>query len=117
MITGMVTEEGDPEVTLAVAGRDWPATIDTGFNGDLQLPEDCRGSLSAKYRGRVTWLLANNQRIEEETYLARVAFDGEVVPAMVSFGSAREVLIGTHFLRKHRLTIDFVARTVLLERS
>ena len=117
MITGTVSREGDPVVTIAVCGRDWPAIIDTGFNGDLQLPEDCRSSLPAKYAGRVSWLLANKQRIEEDTYLVRLRFDGELVPAMANFAPASELLIGTHFLRKHRLTIDFAARTVRLKRA
>lgn len=116
MITGTVTQEGEPVVTISVGGRDWAAIIDTGFNGDLQLPEDCRVSLAVTYAGRATWILANNQRIEEDRYLAEVLFDGQMVPVMVSFAPAVEALIGTHLLRRHRLTIDFDARTVLLEK-
>ncbi len=39
MIQGTVTTDGIPTVSLVVAGKTWPATVDTGFNGDLELPE------------------------------------------------------------------------------
>jgi predicted aspartyl protease len=116
MIDGIVTEDGDPVITLNVGGRDWPALIDTGFNGDLQLPEDCRGSIPLTLAGRVSSILANNDVIEEDTYLTTIPFDGEVVIPTVTFVVGNEVLIGTNFLCGHRLIIDFVMRTVRLER-
>ena len=36
MIVGTVSADGVPTITLSVAGQDWPAVIDTGFNGDLE---------------------------------------------------------------------------------
>ena len=41
------------------------ATIDTGFNGDLELPESLRKSLNAHYVGQATSALAGGQTIEE----------------------------------------------------
>ena len=38
MLEGVVDEKGLPVVTLLIAGQEWKATIDTGFNGDLELP-------------------------------------------------------------------------------
>ena len=116
MIAGTVTAEGEPLITMVIAEREWPAVIDTGFNGDLQLPDECRKSLKARWAGRSTWLLANNQSVEEDRYLSQVEFDGDVIPVMIGFCSAAEILIGTHLLRRHRLNIDFVARTVFVER-
>ena len=46
MIAGSVSNDGVPVITLEVAGQDWSAIIDTGFNGDLELPEALRGELS-----------------------------------------------------------------------
>ena len=31
---GTVSDIGVPIITLSVAGQEWTATIDTGFNGD-----------------------------------------------------------------------------------
>jgi hypothetical protein len=41
---------------LPIAGRDWPATIDTGFNGDVELPDALRDPLNAQFVGRATAL-------------------------------------------------------------
>lgn len=37
MLVGIVTAAGEPMVQLPVGGQDWPAVVDTGFNGDLDL--------------------------------------------------------------------------------
>jgi predicted aspartyl protease len=42
------------------------AIIDTGFNGDLELPESLRISLKVRFVSRVTSLLAAGQSIEED---------------------------------------------------
>lgn len=39
MIYGTVSDVGVPTIILPIAGQEWSATIDTGFNGDLELPE------------------------------------------------------------------------------
>ncbi len=39
MIRGTVSADGVPTITVSIAGQDWIAIIDTGFNGDLELPE------------------------------------------------------------------------------
>ena len=44
-------------------------------------------------------------------------FDGETVIAEASFVADAPVLLGTGMLRLHRLDVNFVARTVLLERA
>jgi predicted aspartyl protease len=60
MISGSVSDEGELIVDIAIAGQVWPGVIDTGFNGDVLLPEACRSSLSLKFRGAERWILANN---------------------------------------------------------
>lgn len=58
MIEGVVTEAGVPVVRLPVAGREWMATIDTGFNGGLELPEVIFAKLSPRFYSRSKTLLA-----------------------------------------------------------
>jgi hypothetical protein len=43
-------------------------------------------------------------------------FDGEVLAAEATFVPDDSILIGTGLMSQYRLTIDFVAGTVLLER-
>ncbi len=114
---GIVAADGTPMITLTMAGQDWPAIIDTGFNGDLELPERLRNTLQVRYAGRVTSTLAGGQTIEEDIYLVVFPFDGLNLLVEVTFVSGSQILIGTHLLRDYRLQIDFVSKSVLLERA
>ena len=117
MILGIVSAAGVPTITLSIAGQDWPTIIDTGFNGDLELPDALRDVLNARYVGRVTSALAGGQSVEEDVYLVEFLFDGQVIQAEATFASSSQILIGTHLLREYCLQIDFVRKTVQLERA
>ena len=117
MIHGTVSTSRVPTITLTVAGQEWTATIDTGFNGDLELPETLRNTLNPRYIGRVISVLAGGQTIEEELYRVNFPFDGEMISAEATFVVSSEILIGTRLLREYRLQIDFVRRTVVLEKA
>jgi len=75
VIQGTVTTDGVPTVSLAVAGKTWPATVDTGFNGDLELPEALRPFVNARFLAPTEWLLAGGGRIVEDTYEVDFPFD------------------------------------------
>jgi predicted aspartyl protease len=116
VIRGVVTDEDVPTVKLTVAGQEWEATIDTGFNGDLELPEALRPHVNPRLVAQVRSLLAGGQTLVEDSYLVDFPFDGRIIRADATFVPGPEILIGAHFLREYRLEINFVARTVLLER-
>jgi predicted aspartyl protease len=116
VIAGSVNRDGVAVLALAVAGQSWPAIIDTGFNGDLELPQSLRPHLSARFKGRYRSLLAGGQSIVEDTYRVAIPFDGQTVVAEATFVAGGEILIGTHLLRRYRLEINFPAQTVLVER-
>jgi predicted aspartyl protease len=101
---------------LVVAGQPWRAIIDTGFNGDLELPDSFRFSVHPRYRGRTQSILAGGQAVVEDYYQVDFPFDGEAVLAEATFVPGNEILIGTQLLQRHRLEINFPAGTVLLER-
>ena len=115
MILDAVDDQGVPILRLTLAGRTWPAIVDTGFNGDLELPDALRGPLDARPHDRITSMLAGAQWIEEDSFLVDFPFDGQVVLAEATFAPGKEILLGTHLLHRHRLAIDFVARTVVVE--
>lgn len=116
MIRGMVSADGVPTITLPIVGQNWMATIDTGFNGDLELPFVLRNALNSRYVGRVISALAGSQTIEEDVYLVDFPFDGRVIQAETTFVTGYQILIGTHLLREYHLQINFVSKTVELER-
>ena len=117
MIQGTVSASRVPTITLTIAQQEWIATIDTGFNGDLELPETLRNALNPRYIGRVISVLAGGQTIEEELYRVNFRFDGKMISAEATFVVSNEILIGTRLLREYRLQIDFVKRTVILEKA
>ena len=114
-MAGTVSADGVPVIMLPIAGQLWQGIIDTGFNGDLELPEGLRSSVHARFIGRMTASLASGQHSEEDLYLVDFPFDGQLVEAEATFVSDQEILIGTRLLRSYRLEIHFPARTVLLE--
>ena len=116
-MAGTVTHDGVPIIMLLVAGQTWPGIIDTGFNGDVELPETLRLALRPRFIGRIASVLAGGQRVEEDAYLVDFPFDGQTVRAEATFVPGGEMLLGTQLLQQYRLEIHFPARTVLLERA
>jgi predicted aspartyl protease len=116
LIVGTVSDDDAPVVTLELADRDWPAIVDTGFNGDFELPDELRPLLPHEYMGKTISILAAGQRVEEGAYYVEVPFDGELVSAEVTFVPGSQILIGTRLPRHHRLEVNFPGRTVTIER-
>jgi predicted aspartyl protease len=116
VLTGTVSDDGVPQILLAMAGQPWPAIIDTGFNGELELPDHLRQAVNARFIGRIPVALGGGQHIEEDLYLVDFPFNGESLLVEAAFVPGQEILLGTHLLRRYRLEIDFPARTVRLER-
>jgi len=47
----MIDGDGVPTIDLEVDGRSWRATVDTGFNGDLELPHGLGRAVNARFFG------------------------------------------------------------------
>jgi len=71
-MAGTVTLDDIPVVMLPVAGKSWMAIIDTGFNGDLELPELLRTHFSPRSRGEVVSALAAGQLVTERVLSHRI---------------------------------------------
>ena len=115
MIAGTVGTDGVPVIPLQIGDRQWRAVIDTGFNGDLELPEALRSDLNARFIGRTRFLLAAGHSAVEDTFLVNFPFDGETVLAEATFRAGAEIRVGTGMLKQHRLEIHFPNRTVTLQ--
>lgn len=117
MIAGTVSDDGVPIVPVIVAGRKWLAIVDTGFNGDLELPEDLRGRLNDRPVGRVKSALAAGRVIEEDAFSVDFLFDGQPIRAIATFVPDSQILIGTNLLRDYYLQIGFRQKLLSLERE
>jgi predicted aspartyl protease len=115
VIEGVITPGGVPVIPITIHGQSWSAIIDTGFNGDLELPTSLQPFLNARFLCRNRSLLAAGQIVEEDSYLVDFPFDGRIELAEATFAPGEELLIGTHLLRRHVLTIDFPAQTLRLD--
>jgi hypothetical protein len=49
LIQGIVTEDGVPGIEVDVGTHRWRAIVDTGFNGELELPERLRPQVNARF--------------------------------------------------------------------
>ena len=116
MIVGSVDADGIPVLALPVGGQSWRAIVDTGFNGDLELPDALRAFVNPRYRGRTESILAGAQSVFEDYFRVDFPFDGRTVLAEATFVPGNEILIGTQLLQGYRLEINFSTGTVLLER-
>jgi predicted aspartyl protease len=114
---GRVTDDDTPVIVLEIAGRKWAAIVDTGFNGDFELPEMLRSLLPHERMGQTLSYLAGGQQILEDAFLVEIPFDGEIVLAEISFVPGDQILIGTRVMRDHRFEIDFPSQTLRLERA
>lgn len=117
MIVGTVTARRIPMISITIDGVSYRAVIDTGFNGDLELPESLRAQVAARLLAQSLSHLAGGVSIVEDIYLVDFPFDDQTVEAEASFVDGDEILIGTKLLKQHRLEIDFVKRTVRIETS
>ena len=115
MISGVVSSDGTPTIEVMVADSRWTAVIDTGFNGDLELPVQLKPQLKVRPAGQVMSFLAGGQTISEDSFAVEFPFDGQLVEAEASFVESEEILLGTRLLREYRLTVDFPQWTVTLE--
>ncbi len=115
MIEGAVTTDGLPTIDLEIDGSLWSAVVDTGFNGDVELPTALRESVDARFAFRGRSFLAAGQSVEEDFYLVNFVFDGKTVTAEATFSESASILVGTQLLEDYRLEIDFPKKIVILQ--
>ena len=115
MITGYVSADYAPIIEVEAAGKRWTALVDSGFNGDLELPLALKPAVNARFLERIHSRLAGGQTIEEEAFVVDFPFDGRVHRASATFVAGDEILIGMHFLRRYRLVIDVPQRSLVID--
>ena len=115
MIEGRIDDRGVPVIEIIFAGRAWTATIDTGFNGYLELPEELLHAVSARFLCTSESLLAGGNIVTEDQYAVHFPFDGSVRRVRATFAPGDGILIGTRMLMPYRLPVDFPDGRVWLE--
>jgi predicted aspartyl protease len=113
---GEVDSRGTPVVRLSIAGREWTAVIDTGFDGFVLIPTVLASEFKSRLLGDAELVLSGGQVVRQKMFALDFPFDGETRPVRAIFAPVQELLVGTQLLSSHRLEINFVTRSVLLEK-
>lgn len=112
------------EVVIAVGVEDASGTVqfievvmDTGFTGDLVLPQGTIGRLGLRFVGRRSVILAGGERSFANAFTALVHWRGRRRNAIV-LDSASESLLGMSLLEGSKVTMNVqIGGSVLIEET
>ena len=121
MISGIILDNGTPVIELKVRGSQQELTVegilDTGFNGFLCLPIFLAVQLGLALTDTITSELADGTIVDDELVFAGQAeWDGVMMDVTITLTRSEDVLIGTALLAGYRLELDYVARTISIEK-
>ncbi|MBL7073614.1 hypothetical protein ISS37_00030 [candidate division KSB1 bacterium] len=118
MIKGFVNEHEEPiiELTLILRNepRNFPAVIDTGFNGYISVPEKHVKSSDWLFMGYEEYELASGEIVKAKTYLGNIVFDEKQMPTFILSSTSKDILIGTRLLGTKTLFINFIDKKVVI---
>jgi clan AA aspartic protease len=119
-IVGRINEAPEPVVTLRLVGGpsgefEVECVVDTGFTGALVLPRAVIEQLSLPVVTHEEFSMVGGVRDSADVALAQVHWLGEIRRVDVIVKDAH--LVGAALLAGTRLTVDYAAGTVLIERK
>lgn len=90
------------------------AWVDTGFTGELVLPQTLVSDLKLQ-SGTVGAQLGDGSDVILRTYTCRIAWFGKSRQIEVVANDGQFPLLGVGLLRDHRMAIDYPAQSVVVE--
>jgi clan AA aspartic protease len=120
-MTGRVDDDGRALVTIsirsAVGAPDMTveAWIDTGFTGELVLPQPIIDGLGLGQSGTLNAQLGDGTFVVLETFTCLVDWLGQRLAIEVVANAGNFPLLGVGLLRTSKLTVDYPLRTVAIE--
>ena len=119
MIEGIVNEIEEPIVELALVlgdqSKNFPAVIDTGFNGYLSVSTEYVENSDWLFVGYEQYELASGEVVKAKTYLGDIIFDNEQKTTFILLSNSKDILIGTKLLKDKTLFIDFKDKRVIID--
>ncbi|PIU61372.1 MAG: hypothetical protein COS84_11390 [Armatimonadetes bacterium CG07_land_8_20_14_0_80_40_9] len=114
MIKGRVNEDNLPEIKIKLKGRKRPLKVilDTGFNGELCLPQKMIKKLCSVLCFREYFELAHGELVLADVYRVELTWFGKMREVEVVSTKAKEGLLGTELLRNCTLTFDFINKNI-----
>jgi len=120
-MTGRVDRGGRALVRITVkpAAQSKPsqmeAWVDTGFTGELVLPQAVISTLRIAQSGTVSAQLGDGSATVLNTYTCLVHWFGQDRQIEVVANNGPYALIGVGLLRDHKLTVDYPSQTLTIE--
>lgn len=108
-----VTREAHVRVGL-VSGEAVECLVDTGFNGQLMLPQEVIHRLQFPIVGHEDFETAGGHLLSADIALAEIDWLAQRRVVEVIVSERADALIGTKLFDKTRLIIDYVAHTVTI---
>lgn len=111
--TGRVSTTREALLRLQLsAGETVECLVDTGFTGALVLPQALVARLGLPVVGREIFEMVGGQRFVASVALADIEWLGETRTVRVII--SEDTLLGTELLEGTRLTIDYIAYTMIV---
>ena len=92
-----------------------PAIIDTGYNGEVVLPEEKIQEMGLEFLGTIDTELANGEIVEMELFRGHVRWFGTVREVAIGASQSDDTLVGTLLLANCELAINFKVGSVRIE--
>ncbi len=86
--------------------------IDTAFNGFLVFPKHMIDQLDLQQEAATEAILADGSLVTLESFVCRVEWFGQIIPAQVIANEGKLPLLGTEFLANRKLIVDYLNRTL-----
>jgi predicted aspartyl protease len=99
----------------SVDGVEIAVWIDTGFTGDLTLPQSLIDSLELESTGAVGAVLADGSTTRLETFACGLEWFGDIVALEVIANSGQFPLLGSGLLLDRKLLVDYPAAVLELD--
>lgn len=119
-MTGFVDDAGRALVQIAVRpltdsqSRDFEAWIDTGFTGELVLPQAAIDELALIQSGSVNAELGDGSIATLATYTCTIEWLGQILSIEVVANTGSLPLLGVGLLTNRTLTIDYARRSLAI---
>jgi len=110
VIEGFVNENEEPiiDIILILGNRpkNYPAVIDTGFNGYISVPEALVQNSDWVFWGFEEYELASGELITAKIFLGDIIFDKEPIHTFALSSQSKDILIGTRLFENKTLYIE-----------
>ena len=115
VLKGIVNDREEPVVNLHLVSSKGhshrhPVIIDTGFNGNLSVPEKLAKRYGWPWIGNESYEIATGDVVEQKVFLGEIRWFGVQQQVYAVASHADDILMGTRLLRDRQLNINFRAK-------